>query len=256
MDDALKEAAERHMREALRGHLGSVYRPDGELDPQRVARMGSAGGAVGLGEYLDMGAVPYPGTCDLALMTPEGRTIGAKVPFDGDHAARLAWLVSYMASLPADQYWGGVQGGPLSTHDQKVLHAAAVLYPIGGLTSGSKPTLHGYAVNVERSAGLASELLHSGIGAGTYWSRSDTRDDVCRIILQHNDPDKVRQDPRLQVFVDALRFELTRIDPNGPVGHAVLAGFLRKSLQQNFFFGWSRSKDNLLAWMRTVRGWK
>lgn len=243
------------MAAAMKGHMGSVYRPDGELDPSAVARMGGAGGAVGLGEYLDMGSVKYPGAIDLPLQTPSGNTIGARVPFDGDHAARLAWLVSYMATLPADQHWGGVPGGPLSAHDQKVLHAAAVLYAIGGVSAGGRG-LHGYAVNAERSAAMANELLHSGIGAGTYWSKSETRDDVCRIIHQHGNIERVRQDPRLQIFVDALRFELCRIDVNGAVGIQVLQAFLNKHQQQSFFFGWSRSKDNLLMWMRSVRGWK
>lgn len=253
MSKELEEIARRQMEAAMAGHMGSVYRPDGELDPQRVARMGSAGGSVGLGEYLDMGAVKYPGAIDLPLASPNG-TISARVNFDGDHASRLSWLVSYMATLPPDSTWGGVQGGPLSAHDQKVLHAAAVLYAAGGVGPGK--TLHGYAVNAERSAGMASEMLHSGIGAGTYWSRSETRDDVCRIIMQHNDPERVRQDPRLQIFVDALRFEMCRIDVNGEAGIRVLQAFLNKTEQAKFFFGWSRSRDNLLMWMRSVRGWK
>lgn len=254
MKNELDEIARRQMAAAMRGHMGSVYRPDGELDPSAVARMGSAGGSVGLGEYLDMGMLTHVGVVSLSLHTPGGNTIAAQVPFDGDHAARLSYLATYIATLPSGHPWGGVAGGPLSVHDQKVLHGAAVLYALGGATGGKSP--FGYRVNAERSAAMASDLLHSGIGAGTYWGRTDTRDDVCRIIHQHVDEERVRQDPRLQVFVDALRFELCRIDVNGGAGMQVLQAFLHKSEQQKFYFGWSRSRDNLLAWMRSVRGWK
>ncbi len=70
----------------------------------------------------------------------------------------------------------------------------------------------------------------------------------------------MKQDPRLQIFVDALRFELCRIDENcvggGTTGHQVLQAFLSKHEQPKFFIGWARSRDNLLMWMRSVRRWK
>ena len=66
------------------------------------------------------------------------------------------------------------------------------------------------------------------------------------------DPRSIDEDKRLQVFADAIRYETVRYAPDTPEGLATIRVHCRPDL---FHMGFSKSKDNVYAWMKT-RGWK
>lgn len=201
----------------------SIFGRDGHLN--RDAARSLSEGHTYLGEYLDMGRIPYPAE-------PHGQ----------DHAMNLAKIVEYMAKLPGG--WGGVVGGPLSEHEQKVLHAVALLYAVGR-AQGEE----GYP---QRSAGYADQFFREGGGAGTYWSKQEVREDVCRLIYMHRREEEIRTDKRLQVFSDAWRYELARLNPNTAQGMSLLK---EEWKPEKFFSGWAKDKANARAYM-VSRGWR
>lgn len=201
----------------------SIFDRSGNLDIRRANELSE--GYIGLGEYLHLDTVPW-----------------ASEPFGSEHCQHLSRLVEYMAQLP--ESWGGVVGGPLDKHDQKVLHAVAMLY-----ATGKKHGLEGYEA---RSAAIADQYFRQGGGSGTYWSKSEVREDVCRLLYSHNRREDIETDKRLQVFSDALRYEMTRLEPNTARGMAVLKEFCRP---ESFYMGWSKDRANLRAYM-VSRGWR
>lgn len=205
----------------------SIFGRDGQLDASRARDLSE--GHVGLGEYLDMGRIPYP-------PAPDG----------SDHAAKLAVLVGYLAQIPVKGPYvsGGVVGGPLDKHDQMVLKAVAHLYMVG-----KKDGLEGYA---ERSAAFADKFFREGGGAGTYWAKQSVREETCRLIYHHDRPESIREDKRLQVFADACRYELCRLAPNTGEGMLMLKEQWKPEL---FYTGWAADKANARTWMIN-RGWK
>jgi hypothetical protein len=199
----------------------SAFTSDGRLKHEDIRP-----GQVTLGEYLDLAGIDW-----------------APDPYGADHCQWLSRLVDYMSELTPE--WGCIPGGPLKMEDRKILHCVAMLY-----TVGRKQGEEGYAA---RSAAFADKYLREGAGAGTaYWSKDHVREEICRLIYKHNDPEAIRSDKRLQVFADACRYELVRIAPNTPVGTELLARSIDPSL---FYTGWARSGQNFRAWMVT-RGWK
>jgi hypothetical protein len=201
----------------------SIFRGDGQLNAE-VARDMSEG-HVYLAEYLDMGRIPYP-----------------EDPHGAEHASHLARLAEYMAQLPG--HLGGVIGGPLDVHDQKILHAMSMLYCVG---RGQGPD--GYEA---RSAAFADEFFRGGGGAGTYWGKQSVREEVCRLIFKHTDENEIRIDKRLQVFADAVRYETVRLSPNTTIGIQLLKDLCKP---EQFHMGWSRDKANFRTYMMS-RGWK
>ena len=217
MTDALQRMMDAKMQSMTR----SAFTQDGRLRHEDMAS-----GRVSLGEYLDLSGIDW---------APE--------PYGSEHCQWLSRLVDYLSELP--EKLGGIVGGPLSMHDRKVLHCVSMLYCVG-----RKDGETNYAA---RSAAFADRYLRAGAGAGTaYWSKEEVREDVCRLIYRHNDPEAIRTDKRLQVFADVCRYELARIAPNTPEGITLLKEQVKPEL---FYTGWAQSKDNFRQWMVT-RGWK
>ena len=77
------------------------------------------------------------------------------------------------------------------------------------------------------------------------------REDVCRLILKHNDEREIRTDKRLQVLHDGLRFEIVRYEPNTGEGLKRIREHCRREL---FYSGWAKTKENFVTW-RGNRGW-
>lgn len=217
----------------------SVFREDGKIDEERARHLASKGD-IYLGEYLHLNEVPW-----------------APDPDGSDHCIWLSRIVEYIAQLPGK--WGGVEGGPLSTHDVKVLHAVAMLYCTGRqVPSFTDPNIKDDKIREkmarweERSAANAELFLREGGGAGTYWSKSEVREDVCKLIYHHRRAGEVRIDKRLQVFNDAVLFETARYFPNTGDGLRLLRERVKA---EAFFTGWGKDKENFRAWM-IARGWK
>jgi hypothetical protein len=207
----------------------SIFDARGDLKREAAER---AHGDVGFGEYLHIASIPW---------APE--------PNGAEHCQWLSRLVEYMAELPSE--WGGL--GPCDKHDRKVLHAVAMLYSVGKGNLGvvGEPPLgeEGYAA---RSAAFAERFFREGGGAHTYWSKDNVREDVCRLIFSHADARAVREDRRLQVFADGLRYETVRLAQNTPEGLALLRERCRP---EQFYSGWAKAKENFRSWMQT-RGWR
>ncbi len=193
--------------------------------------------SVSMGEYLHLGSIPWP-----------------PAPNGSDHAEHLTRLVEYIAREIGPKY-GGLDGMPFDVHTQKVLHAVGMLYAVGKGSMGEpgqEPLgVEGYEA---RSASYAERYFRDGGGVGTYWSKDVVREDVCRLILRHNDEREIKLDKRLQVFADARRYELARIDPNGTDGKS-LAMLKREWVREKFYLGWSQDDANRRTYMIT-RGWK
>ena len=200
----------------------SMFSRDGRL---RHELEGNVGGNIHLGEYLQLGDIPF-----------------APDPWGSDHATNLARLSEYMASLPGNM--GGVVGGPLSKEDQKILYCVATLYAVG-IAQGEV----GFA---ERSAAYADRYLRSGAASNTSWAKESVRDEVCRLIRKHADERAIAEDKRLQVFNDARRYEMTRLYPNTAEGLKILR---EHCAPDKFYSGFAKDKANLRAWM-LKRGWK
>lgn len=227
-------------REINRRANVSIYSPGGQLRMETAQDLvANGGGTVAMGEYLSIGEIPYPAD-----------------PYGSEHAVKLARLVEYIAQLPGNL--GGVVGGPLDADDQKVLHAVAMLYTVGMnpdatqgglLIARGAFQLQGYEA---RSATFAERFIR-GIGAsGTGWAKEKIRDDVCRLILRHNDKQAITEDKRLQVFSDAVRYETARLQPNTAEGLALLR---ERCSVDKFITGWAKDKANFRTWMQT-RGWR
>ena len=232
-DDLARELRAREkMSRVLGQHTGSsIFGRGGELNRERALEMSQ--GHARIGDYLDMGRIPFP---------PE--------PYGQDHASNLVRIAEYMAQLPGT--WGGIVGGPLSEHDVKVIHAAAMLYTVGrdqDVTTTDARALEGFA---RRSADYADKFFREGGGAGTYWSKDGVREETCRMIVMHTRPDEVAVDKRLQVFSDALRYELCRFSQNTAAGMLLLQ---EEWKPEKFFSGWAREKANARQYM-LYRGWK
>ena len=200
----------------------SMFGRDGRL---RNELEGNVGGNIHLGEYLQLGEIPF-----------------APDPWGSDHATNLARLVEYMASLPGKM--GGVVGGPLSKDDQKILYCVATLYAVG-IAQGE----NNFA---ERSAAYADKYLRGGSASNTAWSKEHVREEVCRLILKHADSRAIAEDARLQVFNDARRYEMSRLQPNTAAG---LKNLREHCSPDKFYSGFAKDKANLRAWM-LKRGWK
>lgn len=219
----LNKAVDEVLRREIDAKAGrSMFSRDGRL---RHDLEGQVGSSIHLGEYLQIGDVLYP---------PD--------PWGSDHAANLARLSEYMASLPGTM--GGVVGGPLSKQDQKILYAVAMLYAVG--------RAQGEANFAERSAAYADRFFRSGAAANTAWSKVEVREEVCRLILKHEDPRAIDEDKRLQVFNDARRYEMSRLHPNTSEGLKILR---EHCAPDKFYTGFAKEKTNLRAWM-LKRGWK
>ena len=80
----------------------------------------------------------------------------------------------------------------------------------------------------------------------------DEWDEVCRLIVKHDDPRAIDEDKRLQVFNDARRYEMARLHPNTSEGLKILREFCGP---EKFYTGFAKDKTNLRAWM-LKRGWK
>lgn len=218
-----KAAIDEKLRREVAAQAGrSMFSRDGRLRHDLEEQVGNK---IHLGEYLQIGDVPY---------APE--------PWGSEHAANLARLSEYMASLP--QAMGGVVGGPLSQQDQKILYCVAMLYAVG--------RAQGEANFAERSAAYADRFLRSGAASNTSWSKEEVRDEVCRLILKHEDPRAIDEDKRLQVFSDARRYEMSRLQPNTAEGLKILREFCSPD---KFYSGFAKDKSNLRAWMMK-RGWR
>jgi hypothetical protein len=211
--------ADQRMKAEMNRLSHSAFTQDGRLRDEGQRSQ------VSLGEYLDLGGIPW-----------------APDPYGADHCQNLSRLVDYMTELP--ETWGGVVGGPLNLHDRKVMHVVSMLY-CTGRTQGE----HNYS---QRSAAFADQYLRAGAGANTYWGKESVREEVCRLIYKHNDPEMIRTDKRLQIFADACRYDLARIAPNTLEGQLLLEEHIKPDL---FYTGWAKSKDNFRAWMVT-RNWK
>lgn len=219
----LNRAVDEVLRREIESKAGrSMFSRDGRL---RHDLEGQVGSSIHLGEYLQIGDVPY-----------------APDPWGSDHATNLARLSEYMASLP--EKMGGVVGGPLAQQDQKILYAVAMLYAVG--------RAQGEANFAERSAAYADRFLRSAAASNTAWAREDVRDEVCRLILKHDDPRAIVEDKRLQVFNDARRYEMARLYPNTSEGLKILRDYCAP---EKFYSGFAKDKTNLRAWM-LKRGWK
>lgn len=218
-------------REIGRRTTRSIFQADGRLDEQTARGMVASGqGDISLGEYLHLTGVQW-----------------APDPDGSEHCIWLSRLVEYMAQLP--EKFGGV--GPFSTHDQKVLHAVAMLYCTGRQTFSwcqDDPTLKWE----EQSARKAEVFFQNGGGDGTYWARDEVRKDVCNLIYRHRNPQDIASDKRLQVFADAVRFETARYWPNTEEGLNILRERVNPDL---FHLGWAKDKANFRGWM-IARGWK
>jgi len=220
---SIDKAVDQILKQEVAAQAGrSMFSRDGRL---RHDLEQNVGGNIHLGEYLQLGDIPYG---------PE--------PWGSEHATNLARLSEYMASLPDKM--GGVVGGPLSKEDQKILYAVAMLYAVG--------RSQGENNFAERSAAYADKYLRSGAASNTSWSKESVRDEVCRLILKHDDPRVIAEDKRLQVFSDARRYEMTRLHPNTAEGLKILR---EHCSPDKFFSGFAKDKVNLRAWM-LKRGWK
>lgn len=223
MNQQLNKAVDAALRREVAAQAGkSMFSRDGRL---RHELEGNVGGNIHLGEYLQLGDIPY---------APE--------PWGSEHATNLARLSEYMASLPGNM--GGVVGGPLAKEDQKILWAVATLYAVG--------RAQGEANFAERSAAFADKYLRSGAASNTSWAKESVRDEVCRLILKHADPRAIDEDKRLQVFNDARRYEMARMQPNTSEGLKILREWCAP---EKFYTGFAKDKINLRAWM-LKRGWK
>jgi hypothetical protein len=200
----------------------SMFSRDGRL---RHDLEQNVGGNIHLGEYLQLGEIPY-----------------GKEPYGSEHATNLARLCEYMASL--SEKLGGVVGGPLGREDQKILYAVAILYSVG--------RANGEENYAERSAAYADKYFRSGAASNTYWSKEHIRDEVCRLILKNDDRRAIAEDKRLQVFSDAKRYEMTRLYPNTAEGLKILREWCSPD---QFYSGFAKDKSNLRAWM-IKRGWR
>lgn len=223
MNQQLNKAVDEVLRREIQAQAGrSMFSRDGRL---RHDLEGNVGGNIHLGEYLQLGDIPY---------APE--------PWGSEHATNLARLSEYMASLPGNR--GGVVGGPLSKEDQKILYAVATLYAVG--------RAQGETNFAERSAAYADRYLRSGAASNTSWAKEEIREQVCRLILKHDDPRAIEEDKRLQVFNDARRYEMARLHPNTAEGLKVIR---EHCSQDKFYTGFAKDKANFRAWM-LKRGWK
>lgn len=219
-----EQLAHRKMEKELERRTSqSIFQANGEL--RHDASEMSSSGQIHLGEYLHLEGIEW---------APE--------PNGSEHCIQLSRLAKYIAELP--EKLGGIVGGPMSIHEQNVLHAVAMLY-----CTGMKGGVVGYEA---RSADFADTFFRKGGGAGTYWSKTEVREDVCRLIYKHNDDREVRADKRLQVFSDALRYESVRFKPNTPEGLALIRERLKPEL---LFTGWAKEKENFRGWM-IARGWR
>ena len=187
---------------------------------------------MGLGEYLNLASIPW---------APE--------PDGSEHATHLARLAEYMGTLPGP--FGGVVGGPFDKQDQRCLHAVSMLYAVGkgSMGDGEVRGQHGYA---ERSAAWADQYLRGPGAAGTIWGKVEMRESICRLIRWHNDEREIKLDKRLQVFADAVRYELCRLNTNTASGMRLLKEQWSPAL---FNTGWAANKANARAYM-VSRGWK
>lgn len=237
-----REAAEKQIaREMQRRTETSIFDARGGLR-ESEARSRTKDGDLYLGEYLHLAGIEW-----------------APDPDGSDHCTWLSRLVEYMAKLPPG--WGGIVGGPFDVHEQKVLHAVAMLYCTGkrdgsgrsgGLLNGVSKGggVQGYEA---RSAKLADEFFRNGGGSGTYWGKPEVRDEVCGLIYKHNDPREILADKRLQVFQDALRYETVRLHPNTGEGMALLKERCKPEL---FKTGWAADRANLRGYMISRGGWR
>ncbi len=209
----------------------SIFDSRGELNEGRATALSN--GNVGFGDYLHLGSIPW---------APE--------PDGAEHCQHLAQIAEYMAALP--ESWGGVVGGPMDKHDQKVLHAVAMLYAVGKGSLGTQQPPLGREGYEARSAAYAEQFFRQGGGAGTYWSKTEIREDVCKLIYMHTREEEIRTDKRLQVFADAVRYELCRIGVNTAAGMALLKEHCRPDL---FHSAWARDRANFRQYM-LKNGWK
>lgn len=222
----LQKAVNQKLNREIAAQAGtSLFSRDGRLRHELEDRVGGDGN-IHLGEYLQLGDIPY-----------------APDPWGSDHATNLARLSEYMASLPGIR--GGVVGGPLSLQDQKILYAVATLYAVGK-AQGDDDRF------AERSAAYADSYLRSSAASNTAWARQDIREEVCRLILKHDDQREIANDKRLQVFSDARRYEMTRLNPNTSAGLATLR---EACAPDKFYTGFAKDRVNLRTWMLR-RGWK
>lgn len=218
-------------RELDRRGTRSIFGADGKLDEQTARGMASSGsGDVYLGEYLHLTGLPF-----------------APDPDGSEHCIQLSRLVEYMATIT--EKFGGV--GPFSAHDQKVLHAVAMLYCTARHQSSAYPD-DPRDQWVEQSAANAETFFRQGGGDGTYWGKDEVRKDVCSLIYRHRNPQDIASDKRLQVFADAVRFETARYSPNTEQGLDLLKERIVPDL---FHTGWAKDKANFRQWM-IYRGWK
>lgn len=223
-------------REIQRRTTRSIFNKDGKLDEQTARGMVASGqGDISLGEYLHLTGVPW-----------------APDPDGSEHCIWLSRLAEYMMTI--DEKHGGV--GPFDKHDQKVMHAVAMLYCTGrqtfscydgALTEGDLALKW-----EEQSARNAEVFFRNGGGDGTYWGKDTVRTDVCNLIYNHRNPQAIASDKRLQVFADAVRYETARYWPNTAEGLAILKERWRPELWHT---GWAADKANARQWMIT-RGWK
>jgi len=219
--EQMEKVAQQRMNSELRRATRSAFTEDGRLRQEDLGP-----GQFSLGEYLDLSGIDW-----------------APDPYGADHCQNLSRLVDYMSELPGK--FGGVEGGPLSLEDRKVLHCVSMLY-----CTGRRDGETNYAA---RSAAFAERYLRAGAGAGTaYWSKEHVRDEVCRFFYEPAATETIRTDKRLQVFADACRYELARLGPNTLEGTLLLKEHIKPDL---FYTGWAQSKNNFRAWMVT-RGWK
>ncbi len=200
----------------------SIFDGRGQLD--RHAAESLSQGNTYLAEYLDLSSIPF-----------------APDPYGSDHGVQLSRLVEYMATLTTP--FGGL--GPFDQHDSRILHATALLYACG-MAQGRE----GYEA---RSAAIADKYFREGGGAGTYWAKQEVREETCRLIYKHTDKREIANDKRLQVFEDAVRFEVARFDPNDRTGKSIAV--LKEAWKPELFHqGWAKDKANARAWMLN-RGW-
>jgi hypothetical protein len=189
-------------------------------------------GQISMGAYMQLDSIPW---------APE--------PNGSDHAIKLGRLVEYMGTLPGP--FGGVVGGPLDRDDQLALNAVATFYMVGQGDMG-KGEVRGFPGYAERSAAFADQFLRGEGARATPWGTVEMRETVCRLIVKHNDEREIKLDKRLQVFADAVRYELCRLEPNTAPGMRLLKEHWKP---ETFHMGWSRDKANARAYMIS-RGWK
>src|SRR3989304_2244532 len=221
-----EQHVESALRRATQSIRESIFDVRGELRAQRAQQM-SHDGQVYLGEYLHLDSIPW---------APE--------PDGAEHSEWLARLVDYMAQLPGEL--GGVVGGPISQHDQKVLYACAMLYAVGKGSLGLQGPPLGGAGYEQRSAAYAERFFRGGGGSGTYWGKDKVREEVSWLLFKHMDAREISVDKRLQVFADARAYESVRVKPNTAEGLA----YIREHYKPDAcYLGWSKSRDNFRAWM-------